>query len=336
MNLPTVTAICEELAVGLSGRKFGKIFQLSRFELAIDFRLSDSRLLFISIEPAGARIYFIKRRLRDIEKASQNLSAFFLLLRKFLSGADVRSIEQIGRERVLILEFDGTAETGESQRHFLAVQLTGRSANLFLLNDAKSVIASARESHSSGQQIGDVYAVPVRDLTAKISGAAKPAAVPSLQGSEKSLSEALDRFYQEKEQRRAFESLAAAARAKIKQELTKREKLITRLREDLISHGEGERWKKFGDLLLANVATAERDSNSIHVTDFFDTQLPTIAIAAQKEESITEAAEKYFKRYTKARNAEIEISKRISQIQGEAGETQRPSRRKTIYLVGRL
>ncbi len=87
MNEITLQKICAELETYLIGKKFGKIFPLSRFHLAIDFRLSDSQYLLISVEPSAPRLYLIKRRVRDLEKLAKNSSPFVLLLRmRFNAG----------------------------------------------------------------------------------------------------------------------------------------------------------------------------------------------------------------------------------------------------------
>jgi predicted ribosome quality control (RQC) complex YloA/Tae2 family protein len=78
-----------------------------------------------------------------------------------------------------------------------------------------------------------------------------------------------------------------------------------------------------GDLLLANAANARREGDKIFVTDFFDEATPEIAIEADENLSVTEAAEKFFKRYTKARNAAGEIAKRLDTVQKELARLKR-------------
>ncbi|HQU83964.1 MAG TPA: hypothetical protein PKY59_12590, partial [Pyrinomonadaceae bacterium] len=68
MNELTLEKIKEEISNELVGKKFGKIFPLTRLQLAIDFRAPNAKFLFISLEPAAPRIYLINRRLRDLEK----------------------------------------------------------------------------------------------------------------------------------------------------------------------------------------------------------------------------------------------------------------------------
>jgi predicted ribosome quality control (RQC) complex YloA/Tae2 family protein len=313
MNLATLEQIREEIARAIVGRRSGKVFPLSRNEIAVDLRLADSRYLFISVDPSDPRIYLIRRRMRDLEKASVNPSAFVMLLKKHLSGAEVESVDLVEGERVMTIRFSGESETGEPLRRDLIAQLTGRSANLFLLDDRGFIIDSLRQTNGGGQETGTRYSPPARPEGA---APATPGAPISADGFD-SLSDALDAASQERAAEREFKSAANAARAKIKQELTKRERLLKRLETDLVEHGDAERWKKFGDLLLANISNARRNGTRIAVIDYFDESQPTIEIETDENDSLTEAAEKYFRRYTKARNAREEIKKRREAINAE-------------------
>lgn len=314
MNNATLKKISAELEIVLSGQKFGKIFSLAKLELAIDFRLPNSDYLFISLVPNAPRVYLIRRRLKDLEKLSGNPSPFVLFLRKRLSHAVLRSIEKLENERVLRFSFLAQTELGETENYTLVIQLTGRSSNLFLLNERDFILDSLRENFGAGQEIGCRYAPPERPETKPA-----PAQVEETfpQGDFETLSEALDEFYRQAEAEKRFRAKAQSARSKLKQELAKREKLVKNLNRDLDQHGEPEQWKRFGDLLLANLANAEREGDQVLVTDFYDEHLPVIEIEVEENQSLTEAAEKFFKRYTKARNAREEISKRLDLLESE-------------------
>jgi predicted ribosome quality control (RQC) complex YloA/Tae2 family protein len=317
VDIKTIAAIRRELESELIGRRFGKTFQLSRHEIAVDFRLRDSLYLFVSVEPSAPRIYLIKRRLRDLEKASVNLSPFLHYIRKRLSGAAVTRIEQVPDERVLIVDLRRETEAGEQESFALAVQLTGKSANLFLLDERGVILERFRETRGEGQEVGDIYGPPEREVGKHAGALGDREGEIALKSGQTTLSEELDRLYQEKRAARNFLSLAGAARAKVKQEITKREKLAARLKDDLRHHGDAEKWKRLGDLLLANVSTAERKGDQVLVTDYFDENTPRIEVALGSDESITGAAERFFRRYTKARNAGEEIAKRMQTIDDE-------------------
>jgi predicted ribosome quality control (RQC) complex YloA/Tae2 family protein len=131
------------------------------------------------------------------------------------------------------------------------------------------------------------------------------------------LSELLDRQYIESAEEKTFDTIAKAAKQRNGREIAKREKLVRNLDNDLAEHGDGEKWKRFGDLLLANTGTAKREGENLIVTDYFDEAAPLIEIPAEVNDSITETAEKYFRRYTKARNAAEEIERRKNDVEAE-------------------
>ncbi len=313
MNEATLEEIRSEFDAAMIGRRFGNIFQLAKFQLAIDFRLVDSRYLFLSVEPSRPRIYLIRRRLKDLEKQSQNALPFVSLLQKRLSGAIVEKIDKIPNERILRLDLAKENEFGKTEHRSLMIQLTGRSANVFLLDEEDRIVDSMRDTFGEGQEAGGTYAPPKRPEAEKQIGL--DGLINTAPG--QSISEKLDAFYLEKEAERRFQTLADAARKKLRQEISKRKKLIKKLSDDLTNHGDADKWKRYGDLILANIATARRNGNEIIVTDFFDDNLPQIEIVADKNISLTEAAEMFFKRYTKARNAAAEISKRLKVLGSE-------------------
>jgi predicted ribosome quality control (RQC) complex YloA/Tae2 family protein len=312
VNDITLQKVTAELEKALSGQRFGRVFALSRFQMAIDLRLAGSLFLFIGFEPANPRIYLIKRRLRDIEKQSGTPTVFALTLKKRLSGATLEHVEKIRGERVLRLLLSGADDLGNEKHYTLIVQLTGRSANLFLLDHDGIILDSARETTGDGQETGNHYSPPRREGERNL----VDDELFTFRGFE-TLSEALDRHYLEQDLEKRFQSRAAAARARLKQDLAKREKLAAKLRADLENHGDAEKWKRCGDLLLANTGTARREGGSIFVIDFYDENTPEIEIAVDENLSITDAAGKFFKRYTKARNAAVEIEKRLTSVRDE-------------------
>ena len=323
MNEPTLKQICAEIELALTGQKLGKIFPLSRLSFAVDFRLSNSQFLFVSIEPSAPRIYLIKRRLRDLEKQSVHSGSFVLFLRKRLSNAILQSIEKFPDERVLRFEFSIRTELGQTEKYSLIAQLTGRSANLFLLDQNGFILDKIRDTFGPGQEIGDQYAPPFRDgeLPRR-----SDTAVFSKESFE-TISEALDYFYLEKEAEEIFQNRAKAAANKLKQELSKREKHVRKLKQDLAQHGDPAGWKRAGDLILANLADAVRVDGKLLVVDYFDDRTPTVEIETDENDSLTQAAEKFFRRYSKARNAKAEISGRLAILETEISALRQQSKR---------
>ncbi|MGI8555130.1 MAG: Rqc2 family fibronectin-binding protein [Pyrinomonadaceae bacterium] len=312
MNEATLQAVARELTETLTGQKFGRIFQLGKLRLAIDFRLRNDSYLFFSIEPSAPRIYFIQRRFKDLEKQSQNPNSLTMFLYKRLSNAVLKKITKDENERILRFSFEADDEIEGLKNYTLVVQLTGRSANLFLLDAQDFILESLRDNRGEGQEIASYFTPPLREKAfLKNDTEIFP------QGDFTSLSESLDAHFRELEAERDFQQKVKSAEAKFRQEISKREKLKRKLAQDLENHGNAEKWKRCGDLLLANLATAVREENTVLVVDYFDDDTPTIEIEADENLSLTQAAEKFFKRYTKARNAHLEIEKRLAIVDSE-------------------
>ena len=160
MNYETIKAIAAEVANVLVGRSVGKIFQLSPFTLVLDFRLRENKYLLISVEPKRPRVYLIDRRLRDLEKSSQSPGGFVQALRSQLGNAHLLSITADNKERIVGFEFSNEDEKGERNIRRLIAQLTGRSANLFLVEADDTIIHALRPPKGEGQQLFQIYQPP--------------------------------------------------------------------------------------------------------------------------------------------------------------------------------
>ena len=112
-----------------------------------------------------------------------------------------------------------------------------------------------------------------------------------------------------------FDQLASTVRRKAVAEIKKHQKLIDNLHSDLEKHGDAERWKRFGDLLLANVNNATRRGDTILVTDYYDAATPAIEIEGAANKELSKVAESYFRRYVKARNGVRVIDERMAAAQ---------------------
>lgn len=311
MNDETIKAIVEEIEPLAVGRAAGKVFQLSRTSLAIDFRLNDGRYLFVSVDPSTEpRLYLIARRVRDLEKQSLQPSSFLLALKKHLSGAELISLKKDEGDRIVRFSFRARDALGNILERVLVAQLTGRAANLLLLSEHGYIIDTLRQLRGEGQEAGEPYAPPAQT-------GARSSKKALERGSFQSLSEAADNYYLELEARRAFDTRARNERARLNKEIAQRSKLKHRLEEDLAAHGDADEHKRIGDLLLANLATAERRANLVSITDYYSEETPTIEIEVDENSSLQQEAARRFTRYTKARRASREIAERLESLEKE-------------------
>jgi predicted ribosome quality control (RQC) complex YloA/Tae2 family protein len=312
MNEQIIAEVVSELASALVGRAWGKVFQLSAASLAVDFRAADRRFLFVSVEPNQPRLHLVSRTARELEQAALAPTQFALMARKVLGGAALEALTQDEGERVVRFRFSTEDVTGAAREVWLVAQLTGRTANLFLLDEAGRILDTLRPSRGEGQEVGDVYRPP-----------AGPAAraprkdFPLERVTTNSVSEALDQHYRRLESARAFDSRAAAALARLRQQSSRLSKLRDNLARDLAEHGDAEEHKRVGDLLLANLSTAERRGRAVRLTDFYAEDAPTIEVEIDEQHTLQEEAADRFARYGKAKRAAREVSERLAAAERE-------------------
>ena len=297
MHPELLQRIVEELRTNLTGRYLGKIIQLSPVSFAFDFGLR-GEFLFVSVEPASPRLYLIRRRVKELERLSQPPGPFAQLLREKLGGRSVTSVDKEAGDRIVRLNFDSST---------LLVQLTGRTADLFLL-DGNQIEAGLRTRIQGG------YSAP------PASGKIEIALPTDLALASGSASIAADAYYSSLDEARDFESRANSVRSQLVKSIRQKQKLKQNLEQDLAEHGDPDEHKRFGDLLLANLATARRAGNKVTLTDYYADGAPSIEIEVDENTSLQDEAARRFKLYGKAKRAREEIALRMTQIDREVAQ----------------
>lgn len=307
MDQVLIQRVVEELQNNLTGRFFGKIFQLTPLSFAFDFGLR-GEFLFISVDPASPRLYLIKRRLRELEKQAVPLTAFGQALRSKLSGGHLINISKDPFDRIVRLTF--RVEADEIVFRRLLIQLTGRTANLFLLDELNRILAVLREQAPASE----TYEPPPRPQK-------EPA--PTLLIGPGPVSEQLDTYFAALDAVKRFDSRAKGLRSRLIKSIRQQRTLRDHLHQDLARHGDPEEHKRIGDLLLANIRTAIRDGNKVRLSDYYAEGAPTIEIEVDENRSLQDEAAQRFRQYTKAKTASEEIAVRLQQTDREIADLER-------------
>lgn len=314
MNRETISQLVDELRSNCLDHELIRVIPSGESEITLHLREADPPFIVVSCHPRLHRVLSVKRRLRDLEKAGSH-TQFSIGINRDLSGGIIRSVEVSDEDRIVSIGFDIRNLDGSISERTMVAQMTGRSSNIFLLDGDRHVVLRERETSGPGQQVGDLYAPPERGTNGE--GSEKTECFPREEG--ETFSDSVDRHYAKQIDSIEMEAAAGAERARIKSELKRADRLLQSLRSDLASHGDPEQWKRLGDLLLANTANARRVGDQIFVTDYFDPDSPEIVIAGDGNKGLTQIAEEYFKKYTKARNAAGQLSDRISAAEREVG-----------------
>ncbi len=329
MDDESIQSIVEEIAPLLTGRAAGKVFQLGPTSLAIDFGLRTAGYLYLSAEPVAPGLYLIKRRVRDLERESRPLSQFAQSLRKELEQTKLAAIEKDKTDRIVRFTFAGTDELGNARTRHLVAQLTGRSANLLILDDRDTVIRAWRASQTAGQRIGDTYRQSNSALTTQTG---KQTALLDLIRSGKfpTASEAADHYFTSLLAEKQKTSRIASARAELRRKISQQKRLLERLEHDLREHDDPEQHKRIGDLLLANLSTATRDGNRVTLVDYFSDDARKVAVEFDSSVSLPEEAARRFARYSRSKRAIEQINlrrqtvvKRLRELESELESLER-------------
>jgi len=307
MNHTLIQDVVEELRIALTGQYFGKIYQLGSLSFAIDFGLRGEFLL-ISVDPASLRLYQARRRTKDLEKQSVPLNSFGQVMRSKLSSAHVIDVSKDPLDRIVRLTF----RTEDVAFRRLVIQLTGRTADVFLLDELNRIVAVLREQAHT--RIGQFYQPPPRPLKEPPDVLALETGPPSAQ---------LDKYFAALDAAKAFDAKAKAMRARVTKSIRQQRTLRENLQKDLARHGDPEVHKRTGDLLLANIATAVRDGNKVRLTDYYAEDAPSIEIEVDENRSLQDEAAARFRQYTKAKHAADEIADRLKQIDRETKTLER-------------
>ena len=268
--------------------------------------------LLISADPASPRLYSIHRRLRDLEKQSVPLTSFGQALRSKLGGGHLVSISKDPLDRIVRFTFRLEDELSGIVFRRLVVQLTGRTANLFLLDELNRVLAVLREQPQL--TLHKRYEPPPRPQR-------EPPATLTL-GPE-SPSAQLEAHLSALDEAKRFETRAKDIRSRLIKSIRQQNKLRENLQQDLARHGDPEAHKRIGHLLLANISTAARDGNRLRIIDYYAEGAPTIEIEVDENQSLQDEAAQRFRQYTKAKTATEEIAARLPQIDRETAELDR-------------
>jgi predicted ribosome quality control (RQC) complex YloA/Tae2 family protein len=298
--------VVEELRIALSGRYFGKLYQLSPVSFAIDFGLRGEFLL-ISVDPSNPRFYLTHRRPKDLEKQSLQLNAFGQAMRSRLSGSHFVSISKEPLDRIVRLTF-----RSDDVFWRLVIQLTGRTADVFLLDELNRIVGVLREQPETRlHQVYQPPPLPLKETPATLTLDDGP---PSAQ---------LDKHFSAIDAARAFDAKAKTIRSRLIKSIRRQRTLSEHLHGDLVRHGDPEEHKRAGDLLLANIATAVRNGNKVRITDYYAEGAPSLEIEVDENRSLQDEAAARFRQYTKAKRAANEIAERRQQIDRETAALER-------------
>jgi predicted ribosome quality control (RQC) complex YloA/Tae2 family protein len=158
MNLDTLSmaALATELRATLLGGRVQRVTQVNSLTFGFELYIYPIRYyLTFSVEPQAPRLHLTYQKVR---RGVGNDTPLMLVLRKYMRGAKLRSIEQPPYERILHFHFDSPF----TPTTFVA-EMLGTRSNLALLDTDQTVLGVARLPKSASQRTllpGNFYQPP--------------------------------------------------------------------------------------------------------------------------------------------------------------------------------
>jgi len=259
MNWNEIARVVGELQA-FSGASLSRAHMPDGETLLLDLRAQGrNHLLLINVGDDRTRLHFVAERPAN----PPNPYAFMMLLRSRLEPARLAGISQPEGERLVRFDFLAPQENGESLAYALVAELTGRHANVLLLDAEGTILGSLRPNRSEKRRLatGARYAPPT-PLPLKL----MPIRYAPGDGPFPENAGVAAHFGGLAETDRR-EMLFREAQRELKKRLDKAERVTAALQNDLAEARQADRFRHWGDLLRTYYPRLKRGLAEIVVDD---------------------------------------------------------------------
>jgi len=315
-DISTLSAFINEQKDNLSGSRINKIQQPSRREFVFTLRKNgESKFLYININPEFYHVCFtnksnLAKRVIDNPK---NPPMFCMLLRKYLENSKIARIYQPENERILELYIESFNEIGDKIYLCLAVELMGKHSNVILYNTDTGLIlgcahnVGAEKSREREIYGGIPYVYPPRP--ASVSNVWK--SLLDEQPDFNSVNDLIDEYYTNFIAQDKFKNLKSTYRSLVSQKLKKINKSLKQMEYKLLSDSDSDKYRLWGDLIMANLYQLKDFSSAVDVYDYENDKSVTLKLNPEK--TLKDNANNFYKLYNKAKTARSKLSELVEE-----------------------
>ena len=127
-----------------------------------------------------------------------------------------------------------------------------------------------------------------------------------------SFSGLLDLFYTLRDKKDAMRQKSQAVRKTVQNLCTRLKRKLAIQEKELEESMDRERLRQLGDILTANIHRIQKGQTTVECQDFYDEEMGTITIPLSPILSPQQNAAKFYKDYSRMKNAERELTKQIT------------------------
>lgn len=131
------------------------------------------------------------------------------------------------------------------------------------------------------------------------------------------MSETTENFYRERDKRERLTRKSARLVKLVSNNIERCAKKLIAQNSELADTENMERYKRYAELITANLYALKDNDTQAVVVDYYDPQMPEITISLDGRLSPAANAQRYFKKYNKAKTAAEELTKQIERANTE-------------------
>ncbi len=291
LNWREIDRILSEIP--LQGAIVRQIYQPSHPVLILElYRQGSTFRLLFSLSNPNCRLHLTALKPANPPRPPR----FVAFLRARIRGGRIVSCAQLGRDRIVRLEVQK-----DEERVVLWARLWGGAANLLVTDPRGLVLDALYRRPRRGETTGGRFLPEPPAGEPEEDEAGERFQVRELPGPG-SFNERVERYYSGLEQALERERLVA----QLKSRLSRRENQLLAGLENLArrraEHGRYEELKHFGELILSHLHRLQPGDRWLSAEDFADPE-QRIEIELDPQASPAQNAERYFRRYRKAKTA---------------------------------
>ena len=318
LDTATVSALTEELSARLTDGRIEKIQQPEKDLLLLTIRAEgENRKLLIRAAGPNARVHLTEQSFENPKEAPM----FCMLLRKYLTGARIRSVEQPNGDRLIAFRLESRNELGDSAELGLITELMGRAANVVLVGADGRIVDCLRRiplsEHGTRALLPglryELPPIPEGFDQKNPAGDEKEARALKTPNTEcRSISELLDSRYgamerQELQRRRAQELVKSVRRTRDRQQ-----RKLAAQAEELRRTERLEDIRRQAELLQANLYRVRRGDRVLECENYYEEDLPLVTIPLDPTRTPQENLNTRFREYRKLKGAKEHLTQLIT------------------------
>ncbi|MBE7712610.1 MAG: fibronectin/fibrinogen-binding protein [Cyanobacteria bacterium SIG26] len=310
----TLNAFYEEQKEFIIGARINKIQQPTRREFLITLRnLGETKQLYININPQMYHICVaskenITKRELEIPKSPP---MFCMLLRKYLENSKIAKLECQKGERILEFYIETYNELKDKIFLCLAIELMGKHSNIILYNtDTGIILGCAHNVGADKSREREIYGgipytyPPQQKQLTKTWDSLIEKVKPQT-----NVNDLIDNYYANIIAVHKYNMLKNNYKAIVTQKLKKINKSIAQINNKLLSNSDSDKFRLWGDLIMANLYNLPDYSSKIEVFDYENNK--QIELKLDKNKTLKENANRFYRQYTKAKSANSKINELI-------------------------